>query len=86
MTITNQVQKINRLNELAQIARKRYLEQGGNPHLSVGSLNNNDCLTDEEKQELRLLLNQVITEEKLTKYQEKKRLLRDLAGPDTVKL
>lgn len=69
MTTINSVQqKINRLNELAKIARKRYLDCGGSPHLSVGTLNNNDSLTNEEKQELRNLLNQVVTKENILKY------------------
>ncbi|MBR8826886.1 MAG: hypothetical protein DSM107014_03105 [Gomphosphaeria aponina SAG 52.96 = DSM 107014] len=71
MTKNNCIQeKINRLNELAAISRQRYLENGGNPQLSVGTLNNNDCLNEWEKEELRNLFKQVVTDENIANYQK----------------
>jgi hypothetical protein len=74
MTTTNEIkqQQQNRLTELAKLSRKRYLANGGDPHLSVGSLNNNDYLTDEEKQEFRHLFNQLVLEQDITHYLQNK--------------
>lgn len=52
-------QQYQRLTEIFDIARQRYLDQGGDPHRSSGSLYGNDYLTDEEKQEIRYLGDQV---------------------------
>lgn len=52
-------QQYQRLTEILDIARQRYLDDGGDPHQSSGSLHGNDYLTDEEKQEIRYLGNQV---------------------------
>ncbi|MGK7874194.1 MAG: hypothetical protein AB4426_13040 [Xenococcaceae cyanobacterium] len=73
MTTTNDIkqQLLNRMTELGKISRQRYLDAGGDPRLSVGSLNNNDCLTDKEKQELRDLFNQVVTDEDIATYLKK---------------
>jgi hypothetical protein len=69
MTTTNERQKqIKRLRELAQISKHKYLESGGDPHLSVGSFNNNDCLNESEKQELSVILNQLVKKEEITQY------------------
>lgn len=40
-----------RLREIFARGRQRYLEAGGNPRLSGGSLNRQDYLTDVEKKE-----------------------------------
>ena len=50
-----------RLQNLFAIARKRYLDAGGNPNLSGGSLNKQDYLTEAEKQEIRELGQQVFS-------------------------
>ena len=72
MTITKDIkQQINRIKELAKISRQRYLDAGGDPKLSVGSLNHNDCLTDGERQELHDLLNQVTPDEDIANYIKK---------------
>lgn len=54
-------QQYHRLQQLFAIARQRYLNAGGNPNLSGGSLNEQDYLTDEEKQEIRELGQQVFS-------------------------
>jgi hypothetical protein len=72
MTTTNNTkqQQIDRLTELVQLSRQRYLDAGGDPKLSVGSLNNNDRLTDKEQQEFRELFNQIVTDEDLAAYSQ----------------
>jgi hypothetical protein len=50
-----------RLQNLFAIARQRYLDAGGNPNLSGGSLNKQDYLTEAEKQEIRELGQQVFS-------------------------
>jgi hypothetical protein len=45
-------QKYERFKELFEIARQRYLDAGGDPKHSSGTLHKNDYLTDEERQEL----------------------------------
>ena len=71
MTTTNEPskqQQVRRMVELGRIARQRHLEAGGNPQLSVGTLNNNDTLTAEEKQEFLKLANQVFDNESIANY------------------
>jgi hypothetical protein len=70
MTTTNNIkqQQLNRLTELTQLSRQRYLDAGGDPSRSVGSLNNNDCLTDKEREEFRTLFNQVVNDEEIATY------------------
>ncbi|MCL1473778.1 hypothetical protein [Argonema antarcticum] len=48
-----------RLREIFATARKRYLDAGGDPKRPGGSLNGQDCLTAEEKQEIVALGKQV---------------------------
>ena len=60
---TEQYQK---LIELFTKARQRYLETGGNPHQSGGSLNQWDCLTEQEKREIRELRKQVFVDRNST--------------------
>lgn len=45
-------QQYERFKELFAINRQRYLDAGGDPQRSSGSLHNNGHLTDEELQEL----------------------------------
>ncbi|MCC5625302.1 hypothetical protein [Nostoc sp. CHAB 5715] len=74
MTTTNDYNKqeqIRRLLELGSIARQRHLDSGGNPHLVVGSLNNNDTLSEEEKQEFLKLANQIFDDESIANYLKK---------------
>lgn len=61
MTEPNELkrQQYQRLTEIFDIARQRYLDAGGHPRRSPGSLHGNDYLTDEEKQEIRYLGDQV---------------------------
>jgi hypothetical protein len=47
------------------------LDAGGNTHLSVGSLNNNDTLTKEERQEFLALANQVFDDKSIANYLKK---------------
>ena len=42
-----------RLTELLDLARQRYLDGGGDPNQSSGSLHGRDYLSEAEKQELR---------------------------------
>lgn len=46
-------QQYERLTELLDLARQRYLDGGGDPNQSSGSLHGEDYLTETEKQELR---------------------------------
>lgn len=46
-------QQYQRLTELLDLARQRYLDGGGDPNQSSGSLHGQDYLTETEKQELR---------------------------------
>lgn len=74
MTTTNDESKkkqVRRMIELGRIARQRHLDTVGNPHLSVGSLNNNDTLTQEERQEFLKLANQVFDDESIANYLKK---------------
>lgn len=74
MTTTNnpsKQQQVHRMVELGRIARQRHLDAGGNSHLSVGSLNNNDTLTDRERQEFLELANQVFDDESIASYLQK---------------
>jgi len=48
-----------KLKEIFAIARRRYLEAGGNPQRPGGILNGQNCLTSEEKQEIVRLGKQV---------------------------
>ncbi|MGH2415113.1 MAG: hypothetical protein ACRDEA_15760 [Microcystaceae cyanobacterium] len=64
-------QQVRRMVELGRIARQRYLDTGDNPHLSVGSLNNNDTLTDKEKHEFLALANQVFDDKSIANYLKK---------------
>ena len=56
---TEKKQQYQRLNQIFTTARQRYLDDGGDPQQSSGSHKGNDYLTDEEKQEIRNLGNQV---------------------------
>lgn len=55
-------QQYHRLQEIFNLARQRYLEDGGDPHHSGGGIAGKDYLTDAEKQEIRILGNQVFGE------------------------
>lgn len=48
-----------RLREIFATGRQRYLNAGGNPRLSAGSLNGQDYLTEAEKKEILKLGQQV---------------------------
>lgn len=48
-----------RLREIFSRGRQRYLNAGGNPRLSAGSLNGQDYLSDAEKKEILELGRQV---------------------------
>jgi hypothetical protein len=52
-------QQYQRLIELSDMARQRYLNAGGDPRRSAGSLHGNDYLTDEERKEFLQLGRQV---------------------------
>jgi hypothetical protein len=56
-------QQYQRLREIFATARQRYLDAGGDLHRSAGSLNGQDFLTDEEKQEISNLGRQVFVRE-----------------------
>lgn len=75
MTTTNnqyQQQQVKRMAELGRIAKERYLNAGGNPRLSVGSLNDNDTLTKEEKQEFLKLANEIFDDESIANFLKKR--------------
>ncbi len=55
-------EQYHRLQEIFNLARQRYLNDGGNPHHSGGGISGKDYLTDSEKQEIRFLGNQVFGE------------------------
>jgi hypothetical protein len=46
-------QQYQRLIEIFDKARQRYLDDGGDPNKSSGSFHRNDYLTEEDKQEIR---------------------------------
>jgi hypothetical protein len=48
-------QQYQRMIELCQIARQRYLDAGGDPRHSSGTLHGNEYLTQEEKEEFFVL-------------------------------
>lgn len=77
MTTTPENQPLRRLIELSDLSRQRYLAKGGDPGLSVGSHNNNDCLTEEEKQEFSHLVKQLAPPEKIAAYLQEKGSWRD---------
>lgn len=52
---TRQDEQYQRLQAIFALARQRYLQAGGDPSRSGGSLNQQDYLTDAEKQEIREL-------------------------------
>ena len=54
MTQPNELhkQKYERFKELFALSRQRYLDAGGDPRRSSGSLHNNVYLTDQELKEL----------------------------------
>ena len=54
-----ETKQYQRLREIFATGRKRYLNAGGAPRLSAGSLNGQDYLTDTEKQEILELGRQV---------------------------
>jgi hypothetical protein len=54
-------QKYQRMLELCAIARQRYLDAGGDPQTSSGTLNDNSYMTDVEKQEFLELGRQLST-------------------------
>ncbi len=56
-----------RMIELCQLSRQRYLDAGGKATLSSGTLHNNDYLTKEEKEEFFILGRQLT--EKSNSYQ-----------------
>lgn len=58
----------HRMLELCKMSRQRYLDTGGNPRLSVGSLNGNDNFTDEEKREFLELARQVFDTDYINNY------------------
>ena len=49
------LQQYERFKELFALGRQRYLEAGGDPRLSNGSLHGNEYLTVEERKELAQL-------------------------------
>ena len=51
-TTKTEKQQYQRLKEIFAIGRQRYLNAGGDPQLSAGSLNRQDYLTDAEKKEV----------------------------------
>ncbi len=67
-TESNRQQKVRRLKELFNIARQRYLDVGGDVHSSVGTLNENDTLTDEERKEFFTLADQVFDDKYISNY------------------
>jgi|GEM_PF-561178 len=48
-------QQYERFKQLFALGRQRYLDAGGDPRRSSGSLHGNDYLTDEERKELCVL-------------------------------
>lgn len=71
------------LLELCKISRQRYLDAGGNPRLSVGSLNDNDNFTNKEKQEFLELARQVFDSDYINNYLQQ-RHKRQTANPTAI--
>lgn len=57
-------QQYQRLTEILDTARQRYLEAGGDPTRSSGSLYGDEFLSDEEKAEIRSLGQQLFPQTK----------------------
>lgn len=55
-------QQYQRLTEIFDTARQRYLDAGGDPTRSSGSLYGDEFLSDEEKAEIRSLGKQLFTQ------------------------
>lgn len=70
MTTTEHIRQkqVRRMLELCKISRQRYLNAGGNPRLSVGSLHSNDNFTAEEKQEFLKLARASFDSEYINNY------------------
>lgn len=62
--INSKRQQYQRLTEIFDIARQRYLDAGGDPTRSSGSLHGDGFLSDEEKAEIRALGKQLFAETK----------------------
>ena len=74
MTINNNSSKHQRITEVFDLCRQRYLEAGGNPHKSV------DCqqwMSEAEKQEFLQLGQQLIDPQKIADYQQQNGSWRD---------
>ena len=52
-------QQYTRFKELFELGRKRYLDAGGNPRRSASAIDNDDYLTEEEREEFFNLGRQV---------------------------
>jgi hypothetical protein len=71
MTMNNDTkkQKARRMTELFDISRQRYLDAGGDARKSV---NSQEWMSKEEQQEFFDLGNEVVTEEDVTAYLDKR--------------
>lgn len=74
-------QKARRLQQLSQLARKRYLDAGGNPLRYA----NEQQLNDEEQQEFQTLLSQVFDQEYINQYLDKHQKLKSRQNLPTMK-
>ena len=76
-------QQYQRITELLDLARQRYLDGGGDPNQSSGSLHGEDYLTETEKQELKddnyILIVELI---ELTPKNNQDKWDVDSSGPD----
>ncbi|MEA5467549.1 hypothetical protein [Spirulina sp. 06S082] len=71
MTETNKIlkqEKISRLIELGNLAKQRHLDSGGDPHVAVGSLNQNETLTDKERTEYLDLTRQIFDDTEIEDF------------------
>lgn len=62
-------QQAQRMTEIFRTARQQYLDAGGDPRRSAGSLNGgNDNLTDEERREVIELGEKIFDDEYINNY------------------
>lgn len=78
-TDSSRQQQAQRMIEIFRTARQRYLDAGGDPRRSAGSLNTNDNLTDEERREVKELGEKIFDTEYINNYlQQRQHLHRSI--------
>ena len=69
-TNSTRQQQAQRMIDIFRTARQRYLNAGGDPRRSAGSLNDNDNLTDDERKEVKELGENIFDAEYINNYRQ----------------